>query len=286
MIKINNILYSDSTIRLQFGQLQELLLESTNSIVVWEIVKFPNSPNNPNFESSFSISGSKKSTNNPERLQLDISGHYYIKIVERDLNGNYRKIELYLKILDLVMKSSIPMIGETFEFDEIGGWGKTIENSIQQLNQKNLATVVKGISESELMVGELVYIQSIYEQNTPGFTFHIDSILNYHDGTNVQLGIVVEKIDLNLTEDHYNVYGEENYVYIILMKGILNVSEQFSLDVDDHQRFFYNVDDTILTNNPQDSYVGKFFNEEKMIMMESEIYLMGTYQNIFSLNNS
>jgi len=276
MIKINNITYNNSSIQLKFVQFQELLLESTNSTVVWEIIKFPNSSNNSSYSPKFTIANNKKSTNNPERLRLDISGNYYIKIVERDLKGNYQKVDLYLQIVDLINKTSIPMVGETFEFDEENGWAKTIESNIQQLNQKNLAKIIKGFSENELELGNLVYITSVHEQNTSGFTFNIDNILNYEESQNIQLGIVVEKISLNLEED------EDNFIYVVLFKGILNVSENFSLEVDELERFFYDSEENELTSKSSDSFVGKFLVEERIIMMESEIYLFGTYQDIFS----
>lgn len=276
MIKINNINYVSSDIKQQLKQFQEITLESTNSSVKWEIIKYPNSINNSEFEPKFTFSNDKISTHNPEKIKFDISGNYFIQIVERDLKGNYVRTQLFVEIMDLMNKSSIPMDGETFEFNSLG-WAKTVENNLQQLNQKKLAKIIKGVCEEELNLTDLVYINSIQEQNSSGFTFNIDNILNYQETQNVQLGIVVEKIDLTP-----ELLSEKIYVYMVLLNGILNVSEEFIIETDLNNRFYYNVEETKITNDASDSFIGRFFTTERMIIMESEIYLLGTFQDIFS----
>ena len=267
MLTINNKTYVQHHIVLEFYQHLSINFLSTSSFISLEIVNYPNSLTNSEYTPKFEYSDDIKSTRNPEMFIPKISGHYYIKIVERDVAGNYAHYEVYLKIIDVAMKTSIPMHNEKSEFDSEKGWSKTIERNLQALS-KNIGTkITTTVSPSEeRMLGDIVFLSDIFPTDSSGYIFTCDLATEFNK-SQTQLGIIVDKIDINEEDE-----TPEKYMYNVLFSGMFTISDDdFEIDVDERHQFYFDSLNKVLTDDDSDEYVGKYFDNKKLIIIDFPI---------------
>lgn len=134
MITINGIQYNAQTIKILNLYQDDLIEMSSDSPYIhWELKKFPTT--NTYQESVFHYSNSTLSTRNPEILNLDLTGSYYIKAIQRDSNGNYFKTDIYVRSNAMILNTSLPFSGEKTEVDS-EGWGRELlQYNLELLNK-------------------------------------------------------------------------------------------------------------------------------------------------------
>jgi len=265
MLTINNIDYTNAKIILDIDSFKELTLESDSQRVHWEILQYPNSTNDKTYLPIFEHSNSQSSIVSPEKFIPVVSGNYYLKVVERSSKGNYSQTNLYLKVSNSITDSTIPMSGETTEFDNEFGWSKEIEQNLQSLSQKS-EKIIKGRCVTELNLTDLVFIESVNETISSGFTFNIQNITEF-TGSNSQIGVVIEKIDMNPEL----ILSEERFMYVILFSGISKVSDEFTILTDTNQRFFYDNTLKEISINSSNVYLGMYDDTHKIINIETNL---------------
>lgn len=150
MIKINNIPYSGKKVVLPSlfeGDIIEL--KSTSNIVTWRIIQFPTTDEYKT--ATFDISNSNPSTLNREELTLDLVGTYYIKAIEKDVNGNYNETKIYIRSNSIITDASLPFSGEKDEIDG-KGWGISLLEHVL-----NLTNIVAPMILVEIDAGSPIY---------------------------------------------------------------------------------------------------------------------------------
>ena len=131
MIKINSVPYSGNKIVLpSFFEGDVIELESTSNIVTWKLVQFPTTDEYNT--ATFDVSNTNPSTLNHEEFTLDLVGTYYIKAVERDVNGNYHETKIYIRSNSIITHATLPFSGEKDEVSD-KGWGVTLLEHVLKL---------------------------------------------------------------------------------------------------------------------------------------------------------
>jgi hypothetical protein len=276
MITINGVQYTNEKIIINTQQFKVITFVSSASVINWTIVKYPDSYNDSVYSLVFNSSSSKTSSHVSESLDVKLSGVYYITAIERDISGNYTTTNIYIKVEDAIIKGITPFVGQDIELDSVNGWGKNIEKQLYNLSSKPL-DICKTVCSAELAINTLVFITGIYEKVTSSLTYSINTIANCTD-VNAKIGIVINKIDVNPLETDLN----KRFIYIVLFSGVVMITDTtFTLTVDANKNFYYSTATHGFTNVTSDYYVGKYFNTEKILIID-EIFKYGSIKNNIS----
>lgn len=263
MIIINGIQYNSNKIILNLEQNSKIDISSSAYYVSWDLVQSPTKADGSMVV--FGGSGLKRSTLNPEYIDLNIIGTYYIRAIERAINGNYVETQIFVRVNDINLGVSLPFIGENNQIDK-QGWGKgLLEFLLQLLNYSNVKSLIC-YCEEELNIKDLVYVSGVYDANK--MLLKIKKLNDYTSSTDSIIGIITNKEKVS---EFAPVI--DSFKYNVLFFGADKVNENFYISTDLDNKFYYNRESKTLTNNPFDFYVGKFYNVSKLIIIENYIHV-------------
>jgi len=247
--------------------------------VQWKILKAPISNNDANYVENWGISHSSNSVNTNEILVLNLSGTYKIEI-EETINGVNRKYVLAIQCESLKESISTPFPGETIEVNDVDGWARKVEDSIQSLAQNEGCFSVIGSNNSQsYVVGDLVVVDSINNKIVSGFIYGLNSLNDAYSvvGYNSTIGIVVDVID----DSGDVVYSAGRPFYRVLMEGAYKLNSSIPPFNSTSCSIFYDtVNHELSSDYTKGYYVGKYFynsGDGAFIIIENQILM--DYEN-------
>ena len=256
-ILINSVITVDQPTQFLIrNQKEELTFEHTpdyvGDTVVWTIIKAPFS-NNSNYVEKWGISGSDSSTNPTEKLVLNLSGTYKIEIAE-NRGGITRKYMLAVQCNSLKDVVTSPFPGETIDVNDVDGWGRKVEKSIQSVAQNEGCFSSIGIGVADYNIGDIVVVNDVINTDISGFMYEFE-LASTTTHTNAQVGVIVEKL-----ENSGDVVYEDGPIYHAIFSGSFRIKNQIHPFLTTNSLVYYNSSSHSLTTNPSlGVYVGMYF---------------------------
>lgn len=238
-----------------------VLLTTTASSILWEIIKYPVSVNESSYTPEFGVSRALTSTTLSESLVINVPGTFKLKVTEDGGTPQF----FYIEVASPITGITPPFPGETTESDVTDGWSRKVEKSLQSLERESGNISFWGIeSGSSHGLGALVGIYDVSSISSPKGLFELRSATSGDWNTSLrQLGIVV---------DRYETYsGSGEYYYKVLMKGSEICPPTFAVSVDADNNFYFNISTLTLSTTSTDPLIGKFFSGNRVLILDAPI---------------
>ena len=254
MIKINSVPYSGNKIVLpSFFEGDVIELESTSNIVTWKLVQFPTTDEYNT--ATFDVSNTNPSTLNHEEFTLDLVGTYYIKAVERDVNGNYHETKIYIRSNSIITHATLPFSGEKDEVSD-KGWGVTLLEHVLKLTNLVAPMIIVEIDGGyPIYTGEETEINGGNVVGAVGFELDGGDPFSFaeHGGGGLEFDDILEQMipyfqyTFVLDEDGLPVVDEEgNYIVDIDYEEIRTIVFALATALDG------GLEDQVLAKNSDD----------------------------------